>query len=131
MQPARGARERSVPVVRLAKPLGLVATTSVATALLGLRAMGIWNHQSEHPRYSSQLKTRCPLLLKYDVILLIISHHLLWRGYTLPSLVAPISIICFIFTQRLLHPEPDFSAIRCKQWLTGLIELLGFRVHFF
>jgi hypothetical protein len=68
---ARGVRQHSVPVVRLAERPGLDATTAVAPVSLGLRAFGGGMHQSEHRQSPDQLRTRCPLLRRYEVIFLI------------------------------------------------------------
>ena len=84
---ARGAGGVSGPVVRLARLPGFPTTTAVAIAFLGLRALGSCLHQSEHPKSSSQLKTRCPLLVKYDVILVINGHHSFPRGIPLAFLI--------------------------------------------
>jgi len=97
---ARGAGERSVPVARLEKQLEPVATTSVAIAALGIRVLGTNDLQSERPKYSIQLGLRCPLLLKYDVILLITSHHLLSEG-----LLAPLAIRISLLTTEITSPK--------------------------
>ena len=101
---ARGAGGASVPVVRLARLPGFLTTTAVAIAPLGLRALGSCLHQSEHPQSSSQLKTRCPLLVKYDVILLINGHHSFPRGI---PLAIPI-MLYFLHNDKLIE-RPLYS----------------------
>ena len=86
---AREAEGRRVPVNRLVNQSKLAATTAAAVLSLGLRAVGICFHQSEHPKYSSQLKQYTLPLLRYVVILFITAKHLLWRGIPLAECTMP------------------------------------------
>ena len=82
-----------------------------------------WQKSPRHPRQESNLQ-RCNQRL-------LAAYRRRTISAILIGLLSGAFIMLSLLCQRLLHPEPDFSAIGCKQWLTGLIELLGFRFHFF
>ncbi len=101
----RGAEWMRWAEIRLAKFLSFTTATAIAIVFLGLRVLGIKLYQSEHPKYSNQLKTQCPLLVKYDVILFITAHHPFPRGVPLVKctmlLLMPLFLL-FSFSHNII-----------------------------
>ena len=97
----------------IGKIFNLFHSDRIAIALLGLHLSDRLSSPICTPEDGEPTKVTMPEFLKYDVILFITSHHLLWREHT-PHRMHYI----YISTYNYVHNKCSSNRLFCKIKLT-------------